>query len=227
MNIRRPIKKILKSKRKNSKKPIRKNKKQFLVTNQQVPVNKEYGFSFSSTINTPARWNFNEELYFQTNTLYDGKEFAHYIPQAFDELEKYINKKIINKGNIEYPSLYDIYDSDVPHNTIVIVFTNGQLSPILDGNFYAFANIYCVDVRGDQSLYKIVGAKIIIDMNRLEARGWSYLYKLLLHELGHTMNLAHVADKNHIMNDQIIVNNLFHYHPGDQEGLKIASQRVF
>jgi hypothetical protein len=198
-----------------------KGKKCFSIV-QQTSV--DHDFMIKDEFGNPLKWDFCKPMYFKTNTLYDEKKIKDAVEFSIKELSFHINKEIVDAGTIEIPELYDIRNPTVEENTIYIVFANKETSSILQSNNPGWAQIFTDTVPPT----KIYAAKIIIDTEYFKKNNWAFFEKIILHELGHAMNLAHVEDHNQIMGTGKfhILNKSKNFGLGDIKGLKKISERV-
>lgn len=155
------------------------------------------------------------------NEIPGGEQFLN---QALAEVSKDTGLYFVDDGaTTENPS--PSRDSYQPKrygqnwSPVLIAWSTPQEFPDLAGNVVGLASP--VAVGGKDA--RIVSGQVVFDapdLARIEGypNGSTYVYDVLLHELGHLVGLGHIADPEAIMNP-IEIHALPGYGPGDLRGL--------
>lgn len=162
------------------------------IANKDLEYQGRYSFSHTDINGVPAKWNWCSPIYFKTNTMYSDKMLSDSVVYAFSELSKVTGKEFINDGHIDDPHIYKTDNNVFLLNTIVIVFSNPKISSEIK-KFPAIEQTFIFHEKNE-----IAYSKIIINYEYVKKYP-KQLKGIIMHELGHSMNLAHVKDPKEIM----------------------------
>lgn len=176
----------------------------------------------------PARWNKCEPIVYRINTRGMPARFDRDISGAFQRLSAATGIRFTKGADIRLtPYASDTWYERLPlghgSNTIVIGFATDTQVPILTGNAVAYGGPI-VDIYETQDP-EIVAGGVIVERNLPFAHGFGTgstprFGTMLLHELGHVMNLGHVNDPAQLMHPTLRPDRAGEFGTGDLAGLR-------
>lgn len=164
-----------------------------------------YRFEAVDTSGRPAHWDYCTPITYYVNPdlLPPGAETD--IDEAFARLSAATGLQFIYAGTTKAIPFADgrSIPSDVP-NSITVAWADEVMSPVLAGSVVAHGGLnYVFTDRG----WRATNGAVVVDTEFALAAGFeggASRGAVLLHELGHVMNLGHVDDPSQLMTSGVI-----------------------
>ncbi|MFM8351692.1 MAG: matrixin family metalloprotease [Actinomycetales bacterium] len=183
--------------------------------------NSQYRFIHVDAQGQPAQWDPCRPLIYQVDTRRIPGDYLPYVHEAMGRLRQATGLDFMYGGE---PSAEVAADPrKLPDSTILIGWSDPTALPILDGSSLAVADLIPVKT-ADQRL-RIRNGWVILDSTENLTPGFvadKSLGQVLLHELGHVMNLDHVLEPIQLMYPYLSDVSPADYANGDLAGLAWA-----
>ena len=186
------------------------------LTGPSGPPTSSTSYAFTrQTASGPVRWNPCQLIHYSVNLGGYPAAERQVISEALNRLQSATGLTFVAVGDTTYTPTTSNPTGGIPAGSdMVIALTDEAHTDLVPGSIVGRADI--------SYSTSILRATVVIDMGDVAANpDWSSTGPgpVLLHELGHSVGLAHVADPTQIMNDTATPTGPTTYAAGDLAGL--------
>jgi len=181
----------------------------------------QYRFINVDALGRPAQWDPCRPLIYQVDTRQMPGDYLPYVHEAMGRLRQATGLDFMYGGEASPDVLQDI--SKLADSTILIAWSDPASLPVLDGSALAVANL--IPTKASEDRLRIRNGWVILDSTESLTPGFvqdKSLGQVLLHELGHVMNLDHILEPMQLMYPYLSSYSPVDYQRGDLAGLAWA-----
>jgi len=181
----------------------------------------QYRFIHVDAQGRPAQWDPCRPLIYQVDTGQIPGDYLPYVHEAMGRLQQVTGLELMYGGEASDDLMTD--PRKLPDNTILIGWSDPTRLKALDGSALALADLLAVP--SSDGRLRIRNGWVILDSTESLTPGFvpdKSLGQVLLHELGHVMNLDHVLEPVQLMYPYLGPYSPADYQNGDLAGLAWA-----
>lgn len=181
----------------------------------------QYRFIHVDDQGRPAQWDPCRPLIYQVETSQMPGDYLPFVHEAMARLGQATGLEFMYGGEASRALVND--PRRLPDSTILIGWSDPAQTPVLDGSALAVADL--MPTRMSDGRLRVAKGWVILDSTENLAPGFittKSLGQVLLHELGHVMNLDHVLEPVQLMYPYLGPYSPATFQQGDLAGLAWA-----